>query len=61
MRCDGEPSTVAFAGKLKDVLPDLAVLEPTPRHDIPANPAKRATRMLEEKGKVMRLDYEKRT
>ena len=37
---------------------DLVVLERTPRHDSPANPAERAVRTLEE---VMRLDFEKRT
>ena len=61
MRCDGEPATVALAGKSKERLPDLVVLERTPRLESAANPSERATRTHEEQVKVMRLDIEKLT
>ena len=61
LRCEGESVTVAFAGKLKELLPDLVLLERTPRHDTLASLTERAIRTLEEQVKVMRLDFETRT
>ena len=52
LRCDGERATVPLAGKFKELLPDLVVLERTPRHDGPANRAEFAFRTLEERVKV---------
>ena len=61
LRCDGEPTTLAYGARLKELLPESVVLERTPRHDSQANPAERAIRTLEEHVKVLRLDFEKRT
>ena len=61
LRCDGEPTTLAYGARLKEILPESVVLERTPRHDSQANPAERAIRTLEEQVKVLRLDFEKRT
>ena len=61
LRCDGEPTTLAYGARLKELLPESVVLERTPRHDSGANPVERAIRTLEEQVKVLRLDFEKRT
>ena len=42
LRCDGEPTTLAFGARLKELLPESVVLERTPRHGSQANPAERA-------------------
>ena len=44
----GKPTTLAYGGKLKGLLPEPVVSERTPRHDSQANPAERADRTLEE-------------
>ena len=54
--CDGERASVALAGMLKELLPDLVVSERTSRHD----GAERAIRTLDVRLKVMRLDFEQR-
>ena len=56
LRCDGEPATVALAEQSMELLPGLVVLQRTPRHDCPANPAERGIRTLEEQFNVMRLN-----
>ena len=61
LRCDEEPTTLAYGAKLKELLPESVVLERTPRHDSRANPAELAVRTLEEQVKAMCLDFEKRT
>ena len=61
LRCDGEPTTLAYGARLKELLPESVILEHTPRHDNQANPAERAFRTLEEQIKLTRLDFEKRT
>ena len=61
LRCDGEPTTLAYGARLKELHPDSVVLERTPRHDSQANPAERAIRTLEEEVQVLSLDIEKRT
>ena len=43
LRCDGEPTTLAYGARLKELLPESVVLERTPRHDSQANPAERGT------------------
>ena len=50
LRCDAEPATVALAGKLKELLPELVVWERASRHDSPAN------QDACEQVKMMRLD-----
>ena len=57
LRCDGEPTTLAYGAKLKELLPESMALERTPRHDSQANPAERTIRTLEEQVKVLRLDF----
>ena len=44
LRCDGEPTTLAYGARLKEQLSDPVVLERTPRHDRQANPADPAIR-----------------
>ena len=61
LRCDGEPTTLAYGARLKGLFPESVMLERTPRHDSQANPAERAVRTLEEQVEVMYLDFEKRT
>ena len=39
LRCDGEPTTLAYGAWLKELLLESVVLERTPRHDSQANPA----------------------
>ena len=53
-RCDGEPTTSAYGGKLEELFGESVVLERTPRHERQANPAERAIRTLEEQVEVMR-------
>ena len=55
LRCDGEPTTLAYGAGLKELLPESVVLERTPRH----GSAERAIRTLEEQVKVLHLDFEK--
>ena len=61
LRCDGEPTTLAYGARLKELLFESVMLERTLRHDSQANPAERVRRTLAEHVKVMRLDFEKRT
>ena len=61
LRCAGEPATLAYGGKLKELLAESVVLERTLRHDSRRNPSERAVRTLEEQVKVMPLNFEERT
>ena len=60
LRCDNEPAAIIIAERVKALLPDVVVLENTPRHDHAANPAERAIRSVEDQVRVLRLDVEAR-
>ena len=60
LRCDNEPAAKIIAERVKALLPDIVMLENTPRHDHAANPAERAIRSVEDQVRVLRLDVEAR-
>ena len=60
LRCDHEPAAIIIAERVKALLPDIVMLENTPRHDHAANPAERAIRSVEDQVRVLRLDVEAR-
>ena len=55
LRCDGEPTTLAYGARLKELFPESVMLERTPRHDSQGNPAERAVRTLEEQARLKEL------